>query len=461
MSTTATQRPRNSVISNILRGSLGNLIEWYDFYSYAVFASFIGAAFFDKKDPLAGTLDAFFVFAISFLMRPIGSWFFGRVADRKGRKYALTLSVLMMAAGSLVIAVAPGYAQIGIWATFLLWLARIIEGFSVGGEYGTTATYMSEIATPKRRGYYSSYQYVTLVGGQVVALIVQIILQNVLSKTDLDQWGWRIPFVIGTAAALAVLWLRRGMDESIPEEQVAAANSGTADKGAEPGSLRLLFGRYWKPFIIVFGLTIGGTTAFYTYTTLMQTYMKEVAHIPASTVSIINFWALVIYMLLHPVFGLLSDRIGRKTMLLIFGVAGVLLTWPILAAIGATRNPFAAFGLQLLALVIVCFYTSISAIVKAELFPTSVRALGVGLAYGLANAIFGGSAPYVGTLFIQWNNPNGFIIYLTILIAVSLAVFVWGMRNKQVTALDEDFGHAYAGTDQGEPDAKESVGSSR
>jgi len=461
MAAVTAERPRKSVISNILRGSLGNLIEWYDFYSYAVFASFIGATFFDKSDALTGALNAFFVFGISFLMRPIGSWFFGRIADRRGRKYALTLSVLMMAFGSLLMAVSPGYAQIGIWATFLLWFARMVEGFSVGGEYGTTATYMSEIATPNRRGFYSSFQYVTLVGGQVVALIVQIILQHVLSKDDLNSWGWRIPFVIGTLAALTVLWLRRGMDESIPQEQVAAAHTHVpaAKIPAEPGTLRLLFTKHWKPFVIVFGLTAGGTSVFYAYTTLMPTYMKQVAHLAAGTVSTINFCALVVYMLLHPVLGILSDRIGRKAMLMVSGVGGVLLTWPILTSLGSVQNPFAAFGLQLLGLVIVCFYTSISAIVKAELFPTSVRALGVGLAYGLANAVFGGSAPYVGTVFIQAKNADGFIIYLIVLIAISLSVCIFGLKNKQETPLDRDYGQSYS--DATRPRNKEFSGSAR
>lgn len=264
-----------------------------------------------------------------------------------------------------------------------------------------------------------------------------------LSTEDLNSWGWRIPFMIGTVAALTVLWLRRGMDESIPQEQVIAAHAPAAKKRAEPGTLRLLFSEHWKPFVIVFGLTAGGTSVFYAYTTLMPTYMGEVAHLEAGTVSTINFFALVVHMLLHPMLGILSDRIGRKAMLMVSSIGGVLLTWPILTSLATVQNPFAAIGLQLLGLVIVCFYTSISAIVKAELFPTSVRALGVGLAYGLANAIFGGSAPYVGTLFIQADNADGFIMYLIVLIAVSLIVSIFGLKNKQQTPLDREYGPAY------------------
>ena len=435
---------RNSVMSNILRGSLGNLIEWFDFYNYAIFSSFIAANFFRKGDETQAMLETWAVFAITFLMRPIGSWFFGQFADRKGRKAALTTSVLMMAFGTLMIGAAPTYDQIGIWATVMLWVGRAISGFSVGGEYGTTAAYMSEIATPNRRGFYSSFQYVTLVGGQVLAAALQVGMQQVLSKEDMSQWGWRIPFFIGAFGALAVLWLRRGMDEtaavsSTPEGAGESAPGGAANRG----SLGLLLREYWRPFIVVIGLTMGGTTSFYVYTTLMQSHMKKVAGLPAETVSIVNLCALTIFMLIHPLYGLLSDKIGRRTMLLIFGVGSLIITWPVLAAIGDVKTGLAAFGLQLFALLIVGFYTSVNAVVKAELFPTRVRALGVGLGYGIANALFGGTAPYIGTWFASHNNERGFRIYLLSCVAVSLGVYLWGLRNKSMTHLDRDFGSAW------------------
>ena len=437
-STAAANQPdvvgrRNSVMSNIARGSLGNLIEWFDFYNYAIFTTYISRNFFAKGDETQAMLDTWAVFAITFLMRPIGSWFFGRFADRRGRRAALTTSVLMMALGTIIIGTAPTYEQIGIWATVLLWLGRAISGFSVGGEYGTTAAYMSEIATPNRRGFYSSFQYVTLVGGQVLAAAMQVGMQQILTKDEMTQWGWRIPFFIGAAGALIVLWLRRGMDE-------------TAEVKSEPnerGSMGLLLREYWRPFVIVIGLTIGGTTSFYVYTTLMQSYMKKVAGLEVETVSIVNLCALTIFMLLQPLYGLLSDKIGRRSMLLIFGVGSLLITWPVLGAIRDVKSAFVAFALQLFALLVVSFYTSVSAIVKAELFPTRVRALGVGLGYGIANALFGGTAPYIGTWFASHHNEKGFRVYLLTCVAVSLAVFIWGLRNKAVTDLDRDFGSAW------------------
>jgi MHS family alpha-ketoglutarate permease-like MFS transporter len=438
-----------SVVGNILRGSLGNLVEWYDFYAFSAFAVYFGSSFFSKTDPLSNTLNVLGIFAVGFLMRPIGGWLFGRIADRRGRRYALTLSVLLMAAGSAIILVTPTYATIGSAAAVLLLVARLLQGLSVGGEYGTSATYMSEVATSNRRGYYSSFQYVTLVGGQVLALTVQIILQQVLSEEALTSWGWRIAFAIGALTALSVLWLRRGMDESLSAEQLAAARanpvSGDTSRDrdeAQPGTLRLLFS-HPKPFFLVFGLTLGGTVAFYTYTTYMQLFMINTSGIPKTTVTRVNFLALLVFLVLQPLYGHISDRIGRRPLLVFFGVGGVLITWPVLSTLAGTSNPVAAFGLMLGALVVVCGYTSINAIVKAELFPSSVRALGVGLAYGLANAIFGGSAPYVGTWFKSIGHERWFFTYVTVCIAISLAVYVFGFTNKGETHLDRERGHAY------------------
>ncbi|WP_313490925.1 MFS transporter [Dermacoccus nishinomiyaensis] len=434
---------RNSVMSNVARGSLGNLIEWFDFYNYAIFTTYIASNFFAKGDETQALLDTWAVFAITFLMRPIGSWFFGRYADRKGRRAALTTSVLLMALGTLMIGAAPTYDRIGIWATVLLWVGRAISGFSVGGEYGTTAAYMSEIATPNRRGFYSSFQYVTLVGGQVLAALLQVVLQHVLDKEQMHTWGWRLPFFIGAAGALVVLWLRRSMDETADVADTTSGGAAAGTSTENKGSLGLLFREYWRPFIVVVGLTIGGTTSFYVYTTLMQSYMKKVAGLDADTVSIVNLCALTVFMIVQPLYGLLSDRIGRRTMLLIFGVGSLIITWPVLGAIRSVESGLAAFGLQMFALLIVAFYTSVNAVAKAELFPTRVRALGVGLGYGLANAVFGGTAPYIGTWFASHGNEKGFRVYLLACVAVSLAVYLWGLRNKTVTELDRDFGSAW------------------
>ncbi|MBL0705946.1 MFS transporter [Sinomonas cellulolyticus] len=432
-------------IANTLKGSAGNLIEWYDLYVYAAFSAYFATYFFNAKDPVQAQIDAYLTFALTFLMRPVGSWFFGRYADRHGRRAALTLSVSLMGVGSLMVAVLPGVAQIGVWSTVLMYISRLLQGFSVGGEYGTSATYMSEVATAKRRGFFSSFQYVTLVGGQVLALATLVVLQSTLGEAALKSWGWRIPFFIGAAAALLVLWLRRTMDESISKEQVAAAKThgAVAAGGGEPGSLRLLFTKHWKPFVIVVFLTMGGTCAFYLYTTYILSFMNNVSGIPKTQTSVINFWALLIFMLLQPVFGLLSDKVGRKPLLVTFGVLGAIFTWPIMSTLAGVKDPGAAFWLMLAGLVIVVNYTSISALVKAELFPSSVRALGVGLGYAVANSLFGGTVPFIGEWLSSAGHKDWLFTYVTITIVLSLIVYIFFLPNKKHTPLDHEFGAAY------------------
>ena len=300
-----------SVAGNVVRGSLGNLIEWYDWYVYAAFSIYFASVFFPSANPTAQLLNTAGIFAVGFLMRPLGGWLFGRYADRFGRRAALTLSVTLMGAGSLGIAVLPGYEQIGTLAPVLLVIARLLQGLSLGGEYGTSATYLSEVATPHRRGFYSSFQYVTLTSGQLLALGVQIVLQVFLTPTQMSAWGWRIAFAIGAAAAVTVMWLRRTMDESENFKQAVKTNT-------ERGSLRVLL-EYPRECLTVVGLTLGGTIAFYTFTTYMQKFMINTTGLPKEQVAWINFAALVIFVGLQPMLGALSDRIGRRPLLIAFG----------------------------------------------------------------------------------------------------------------------------------------------
>lgn len=429
-------------VGNILKGSAGNLVEWYDVYIYTAFSAYFASHFFSSKDPLQSNLEATAVFAVTFLMRPIGSWFFGRYADRKGRKAALTLSVTMMSAGSFAIAILPTKDVIGVWALVLLILIRLIQGFSVGGEYGTSATYMSEAATSKRRGFFSSFQYVTLIGGQMLALLVLVVLEQALGKEALGGWGWRIPFVIGGVAALVVLWLRRSMEETISAEQAAAATAPVAGE-AQPGTLKLLLTKHWRALLICIGVTLGGTVAFYTYTNFILSFMQNTSGIPKETSSQINFWALLIFMCLQPVYGMISDRVGRKPLLLWFGILGALCTWPLLSALSGTKDPFVAFLLMMGGLLIVGGYTSINALVKAELFPSSIRALGVGLGYAIANSLFGGTVPLVGAAFQKAGQVEVFFTYVTVAVGVSLLVYIFALKNKKPTHLDKEQGSAF------------------
>ena len=419
-------------IKAIIVGSSGNLVEWYDFYVYAAFSLYFAKSFFPDGDQTAQLLATAAIFAVGFLMRPLGAWFFGRLADRQGRKQALTLSVLAMCFGSAIIAVTPTFATIGVAAPLVLLVARLIQGFSLGGEYGTSATYLSEMATPERRGFYSSFQYVTLIGGQLCAMLVLIVLQNfVLTEAELEAWGWRIPFVIGAVLAIVVYIMRRDMPET---EAFTKASSKDRD-GATGGTIAALM-KYPKEVAIVVGLTLGGTVAFYTFTTYMQKFLVNTSGFAKDKATLIMTAALFFYMLMQPAAGAISDRVGRRPVLIAFGVMGTLCTLPLLTALQNTRDPWTAFVLVLAGLIIVSGYTAINAVVKAELFPTHVRALGVGLPYALTVALFGGTAEYVALWLKQTGHASWFYWYVSACIAISLAVYA-SMRDTRSRSLLE------------------------
>ena len=415
-------------LKSIFIGSMGNLVEWYDFYAYTAFALYFAPKFFPQRDPVVQQLNAAVLFAATFLMRPFGGWLFGFIADKYGRRLSLTLSVVFMCFGSLIIAVTPTYETIGIAAPIVLAIARIIEGLSLGGEYGASATYLSEIADPQHRGFYSSFQYVTLIGGQLTAIIVLLFLQNVfLTPEELKSWGWRIPFVIGAMLAIFTAVMRRGMNET-------EAFEATKSSGESTGSIiRLL--NYPRELLLGVGLTAGGTAAFYTFTTYMQTFVKLSVGLTENETTLVIFGSLLFASILQPVYGAISDKIGRKPLLIFFGIAGTLGTVPILNTLHAVKSPFVAFLLICAAWLFVAGYTSINAIVKAELFPTSVRAMGVGLPYAITVSLFGGTAPAIALWFKTMGHEQYFYYYLSAIIFVSLIIYSTMRDTKHASAM--------------------------
>nr|WP_294859524.1 MFS transporter [uncultured Fluviicola sp.] len=416
----------------IIGGSIGNLVEWYDWYAYSAFSLYFSGAFFPEADATAQLLNTAGIFAVGFLMRPIGGWLFGGIADRIGRKQAMTLSVLLMSFGSLLIALTPSYKTIGVLAPILLLLARLLQGLSVGGEYGVSATYLSEMATENRRGFYSSFQYVTLVGGLLIALGIQLILQKlILTETQLQDWGWRIPFVIGAILAVIALYLRRNLHET------EAFEAQKEKKSSKKGTIKALL-QHPKAILTVVGLTLGGTLAFYTYTTYMQKFLVNTVGLSKDRATLLSFVSLLIFVVLQPLFGALSDRIGRKPLLIGFGLLGTLFTVPLLTTLSYTHSAWTSFFLLMAGLIIVSGYTSINAIVKAELFPAEVRALGVGLPYALTVAIFGGTAEYIALWFKNNGYESYFYWYVTGCIFISLLVYLFMKDTKASSRIDED-----------------------
>lgn len=429
MSVLTYQTSQSNRLLNIFSGSVGNLVEYFDWAIYAAFALYFAPIFFPDSDQTAQLMNNAAIFAVGFVFRPLGGWFLGGLADRKGRKSALLLSVSLMCLGSLIIACTPGYAVIGGWAPVLLVLARILQGFSLGGEYGSSATYLSEMAGIKRRGYYSSFQYVTIVLGQLLALLLLMLLQKVLlSNEELQQWGWRIPFVVGGLLAIVAMGLRSNMDETKAfVDQHTFVN--------HQGLLRELL-NYPKELFTVVALTAGGTVSYYTFTVYMQKFLVNTTGFSKEDTTVICVIALLVFMLIQPLYGLISDFVGRRLMLIVFGVGATIFTVPILSHLSQPQSMASALVWYIYALLIISGYSSVNAIVKAELFPVHIRVLGVGLPYALTVAVFGGTAEYLALSMKSFGHPEWFAYYVSGCAALSLMVSLAMKEPKEHSKID-------------------------
>lgn len=397
---------RAKKIRSIVAASSGNLVEWFDFYIYAFTATYFAHTFSTSDNPIVQQINAFGVFAAGFFMRPIGSWLFGSLADKVGRKKSMVVSVVLMALGSFMIAALPSKDVVGDFAIILLLLARLIQGLSVGGEYGIAATYLSELATEGKRGFYSSFQYVTLIGGQLLAVASISIMLFFFSIDEMKDYAWRILFVVGGILALGSLLVRKVMNESATQ----------IHKHEDRGTLKALFTSSWKQFLMVLGITAGGSLAFYTITTYAKTFMEN-SGMDKTLVNNLFLGALFILMIIQPLFGYIGDKIGHKRSLIIFCILAFVGIYPIfnLISSNAQSNASLVFILVVLLFIILSFYTSVAGIFKAKLFPEHVRALGTGLGYAISNAIFGGSAPWVALQFKNAGMENGFFVYIAVL----------------------------------------------
>ena len=370
-------------LRNILGGSAGNFVEWFDWFAYSAFALYFSRAFFPAGDQTLQLLSAAAVFAVGFIARPVGALLFGRYADRAGRRAALTRSVAMMCSGSLMIALIP--TGLGLLSPALLLLARLLQGLSVGGEYGASATYISEMAGRSNRGFWSGFLYVTLTGGQLAALLLLVLLQAVLTEQQLYDWGWRIPFAAGAALAVVVWWMRRGIDET----RSFTHASGPAH---ERGRAWALFVRYPRETLTVMALTAAGGLGFYTYTAYMQKLLVNSAGFAKPLASQVTTLLLATFLFLPPLAGWLADRFGHRRTLLVSYGGLALVSVPVLTALSSVTSAVSAYFLGLLPLLLLAGYCGMSAIFKAELYPAHVRALGVAVPYAIAQAVFGGNA---------------------------------------------------------------------
>jgi MFS transporter, MHS family, alpha-ketoglutarate permease len=408
--------PEKVRIRSIVGGLAGNLIEWYDFLAYSIFSIYFAKSFFPSDKPTVQLMNVAAIAAVGYVARPLGSWLIGLFADRRGRKSALQWSVMAMSIGSLIIAVTPDYATIGVFAPIVLIFARLLQGLSMGGEYGTSATYLSEIAPENRRGFYLGFLQVSVVAGQLVALAVMLVMQNLLlTSQQIERWGWRIPFVIGGALALFALYMRRNVVET------EAFKHAVREPGPSVASQML---QHWRQILQAIGITVGGTVGFYTYTVYMQKYLVNSVGLSTETSTLISAGALLLYMPLQPLFGLASDVFGRRPVLIFFGVCCTFFSVPLFTALSHTKDPLVAFLLAFAGLVMLSGFTSVHMLAKTELFPVRIRALAVGLPYALTTAILGGTTEFVALRLKASGYEHYFYWYVAAWAAVSLLVYI-------------------------------------
>jgi MHS family alpha-ketoglutarate permease-like MFS transporter len=417
---------------SLFASTAGNLLEWYEWGAYAVFSPFIAAAMFEPTDPSSALLATFAVFAVGFLMRPIGGWVFGLIGDKRGRKKILLATMLLMAGASLAMGFAPGYEQIGVWASVLLLFLRCLQGFAHGGESAASTTYVAEIAPKERRGFWTSAVFIAITGGSVLAFIIGAILTSTLGETVVAEWAWRIPFVLGGLLAVLVLWLRRNMNESDifeDEKADAAAEATTAAPVAPKNRKRNLMIALKMIFF-----TAGVTAVNYTWGSYMTAFAITERGMDSSTAYWMSAVAQLICCISMPFWGMLSDRVGRKPMIFAFAILSAALTipltglvsdqgWTLLVAVGIALTLWAIPG-------------SIYSAVLAENFPTRIRTRGIGVAYALSVALFGGTAPYLNQLFVSIDAQWMFNVYIICLCALTFVATMFMRETKGIDLKD-------------------------
>ncbi|WP_176459148.1 MULTISPECIES: MFS transporter [unclassified Rhodococcus (in: high G+C Gram-positive bacteria)] len=425
---------RRPQIRVILAGSVPNLVQWFNLYLYATFAPYFRTEFFDPASTNS-LVYVYGLFALTFVVRPLGSWLFGRLADVRGRQFALVAAVTLMSAGSVALAVTPTVHDIGVWAAVILAVVSIVQGIATGGEYAAATVLLSESGTRGHRGLFASFQAATIVGGLVLAQACLLVLLAGTDRAAISEWGFRLAFAAGGAAGLASLWWARGLDR-VPR----APGAPRADRDATMGAL---FRDHRRPLVWVFLLTAGGSAAFYTYTVTVPSIVRETFFAADGargelTATGLVLAAFVVLMVLQPVGGALSDRIGRKPLLVTFGALGIPATGALVLATDRLTSPPAVFVMLVSAFAVLTCYLSVNGIAKAEVFPAHIRALGVGFGYAVANSLFGGTAPLIYHA-TSGRGSTDFVVYTTVLLSVTLCAALW-MRGGSATALDASTG---------------------
>jgi MHS family alpha-ketoglutarate permease-like MFS transporter len=426
-SATAGFRNASGTARALAGGTIGNFVEWFDWSVYGFFAPYFASQFFPGGGSSA-TLSTLLVFAISFFMRPVGAAVLGIYADRHGRRHGMTLTILLMAAGSLLIAVGPTYGSVGWLAPAVLIIGRLLQGFSTGGEFGTSASFLVEWAKPGRRAFAGSFQQVSVVLGILCASLSATVLTRTLDGGAMSAWGWRVPFALGALIGLIGLYIRRRLTE--PEAFQRLAEAGHRER--KP--LGAMAAGHRRGAWFVFGISIAGSVITYMWLTYLPTYAVLTEHADPADAQLANTIALAFFVVLLPFAALLSDRFGRRPTMLVYAVAFVILPFPLLSLLSGSFG--SVLFVSLIGMVFLSLNHSNLATVFAELFPPQVRTIGIALPYAISNAIFGGTAPSVMQFFGSRDNLWAVPLYVSVCALVT-GLFFYFMRETRTVDTDD------------------------
>jgi MHS family proline/betaine transporter-like MFS transporter len=403
----------------IVAGTIGNVVEWYDFAVYAYFASTIGGLFFPSGVPGRSLLLSFAVFGVGFFMRPLGGIFFGHYGDTRGRRNALAATIVLMGVSTFLIGILPTYEEIGLLAPVALVVFRLLQGFSAGGEWAGVAAFLVEHAPPGRRGLTGSWQQVSVGAGFLAGSAAATLMTSALTPEQLTGWGWRLPFLLGLGVAGVGLYLRLGIADT--PRFVALEEAGQVARAPVAEA----FVRHRRGLLTVVGFTLSGTVAYYVFLVYFPTYASTVLGLPLGTASMINTIGLGLFLVLIPLVGGLSDRIGRRPLLLAHGAGCAVLAYPLFLAMDSARTFAVVLTAQCVGIGLQALFSGPAPAAYAEMFPTRVRYTAISIPYNLAVAAFGGSAPFIATYLVaRTGHPLSFTFYLIAAGAVSFLVYL-------------------------------------
>lgn len=413
-------------LKDLLAVNFGNVLEWYDWNIYTIFAPYFAAKFFIDDDPASALLSTLAVFAIGFIARPVGGFVFGRYADKAGRKQALFVAMVLTASGSIVVGLAPTAISVGIWAAVILVAARLLQGLAHGGEMGTSMTYLVERAPHGKRAIFGSTSWVSVVMGTMLATIVGLLINLMLSESTIDSWGWRIPFLIGGVLGLYALWLRKNIVETAEEKPAHHGQTHSSQANEVTGIFA-----HWRGLLLIFVTSAGGSLMFYNWLLYLPTHAQvKYEQSPGSTLTA-SLLAQVIFLIMILGFGALGDRVGRKPLIIGFSIGFIVLTIPFYSLLNGS---FVTLVIAMVvSLTFLAMLFGINGAFWAESLPTKYRATGVATTLSAATAIFGGTAPYVNQWLSNADKDFWFQIYLMVVAGSTLIAGILAKETKDVS----------------------------